>query len=70
MVTVKLPPRLFHQEIVTAASSKERVMVRQMRLSTKIRSNSGASTFGSDCESLLMSPEDFVALRCVDRRTV
>jgi hypothetical protein len=30
VVTVKLPPRLFHQEIVTAASaasSKERILV-------------------------------------------
>ena len=40
-----------------------------MRLSTKIMSNPGVST-SSDCESLLMTPEDVAAMFCVDRRTV
>ena len=44
-------------------------MVRQMRQSTKLLSNSGVPT-SSDCESLLMTPEQVAAMFSVDRRNV
>jgi excisionase family DNA binding protein len=47
----------------------ERLKVHPVRLSTKIMSNSGASS-SSNCESLLMTPEDVAVLLSVDRRNV